>query len=126
MRQVQFAVILHDSAWRLLVNGKRMGRFSARDAALGCACEMARLTRADGLGVEVLVQDAYGEVTTLPRATRRAPTSALPARAEADARGRRTPMLRPAGSTIAWYGVSPARLAGRGVVAEATDDEEAA
>ena len=82
MGQVQFAVILQNSAWRLLVNGKAMGRFSARDAALSCACEMARLTRADGLAVEVLAQDPYGEVTAFPRAIRRASAALFAANPE--------------------------------------------
>jgi hypothetical protein len=59
---VRLAVIAMDGAWRLFMDGERVGRFQAHKDAVGCALEMAREMRGTGLQVEVLDQDRFGEL----------------------------------------------------------------
>lgn len=65
-RAIQLAVITMDGSWRLLMDGQTVGRFSRQSDALGCATDIAGQTRREGRPVEVLLQDAFGEVQSLP------------------------------------------------------------
>jgi hypothetical protein len=59
---VRLAVIEMDGAWRLFMDGERVGRFPVHKDAVGCAMDMAREMRGTGLQVEVLDQDRFGEL----------------------------------------------------------------
>lgn len=52
-----------DGAWRLFMDGERVGRFGARRDALGCVHDMAGEMRAAGMEVEVLAQSEAGDLT---------------------------------------------------------------
>jgi len=64
-RAVQLAIVQFEDAWRILLNGQKVGRFRRHADAVQCALEIAMETRRDGHPVEVLAQDAFGEVTVL-------------------------------------------------------------
>ena len=71
---VRLAVIEMDGAWRLFMDGERVGRFGVHKDAVGCALDMAREMRGTGLQVEVLDQDRFGELSLTEGASvRRAP-----------------------------------------------------
>jgi hypothetical protein len=59
------AVIQIAGSWRLLLNGERIGGFHEQAEAVNCAASLAKSSRADGVHVEVLVQDVCGEVSRL-------------------------------------------------------------
>ena len=69
LRSVQMAVVEMEGAWRIFVDGQKVGRFSRHADALQCALEIAAETRRGGLPVEVLSQTAFGEVTVVPGLT---------------------------------------------------------
>jgi hypothetical protein len=60
---IRLAVIETESVWRLYMNAERIGRFTSRRDALRCALDVAHETRRDGVLVEVLAQDRFGELT---------------------------------------------------------------
>ncbi|MBW3559010.1 MAG: hypothetical protein KY449_04460 [Proteobacteria bacterium] len=59
---VRLAVIEMDRAWRLFMDGERVGRFGAQRDALNCVLDMAREMRGAGMTVEVLAQNQHGEL----------------------------------------------------------------
>jgi hypothetical protein len=59
---VRLAVVEHEGAWRVLLDGERFGRFPDRDNACACATELSRAVRNEGREVELLLQDRFGEV----------------------------------------------------------------
>ena len=59
---VRLAVIEMEGAWRLFMDGERVGRFGARKDALNCVLDMAREMRGAGMDVEVLAEDQHGEL----------------------------------------------------------------
>lgn len=59
---VRLAVIEMDGAWRLFMDGERVGRFGARKDAMNCVLDMAREMRGAGMEVEVLAHNEYGEL----------------------------------------------------------------
>ena len=68
---VRLAVVEMDGAWRLIMDGQRVGRFRAEREALACAQDMAREMRSVDLEVEVLAQDRFGEIALAEELTSR-------------------------------------------------------
>lgn len=66
MMKVQLSVLRIEDSWRLLLDGQGLGRFHVRSAAVNCASEIARFSRAEGVEVELLAQTDFGELVTLP------------------------------------------------------------
>ena len=58
----RLAVIEMDGAWRLFMDGERVGRFGSQKDALNCVLDMAREMRSAGMQVEVLAQNESGEL----------------------------------------------------------------
>lgn len=69
-RAVRLAVIEMEGAWRLFLNGEAIGRFQQRRDAVGCALDVAGMTRSEGAEVEVLAHDRFGELRTLGERSR--------------------------------------------------------
>ena len=63
-RPLQLVVIEFEGAWRILLNGEKVGRFSRREDAVECALEIAQEARGEGHAVELLSQDVFGEIHT--------------------------------------------------------------
>ncbi len=68
---LQLAVVEIAGAWRVLLDGERIGGFAEQAEAVNCAADAARTAQSAGLPVEVLVQDVCGEVTQMPLGGRR-------------------------------------------------------
>ena len=66
MTRLQFAVVEIAGSWRILMNGERIGGFAEQAEALQCATDAAASAKANGVEVEVLLQDFCGEVQRLP------------------------------------------------------------
>lgn len=66
MSKMQLSVFQVEGSWRLLLDGQGLGRFTRRSAAVSCASEIARLSKADGVQVELLAQTEFGELVALP------------------------------------------------------------
>lgn len=64
-RAIRLAVVEVEGSWRILVDGRRLGRFHLQANAVQCALEIAGETRRDGWPVEVLTQQAFGELSVL-------------------------------------------------------------
>lgn len=60
---VRLAVVKLDGAWRLFMDGERVGRFGQERDALACVHDMAGEMRGSGMQVEVLTQVEGGEPT---------------------------------------------------------------
>jgi hypothetical protein len=58
----RIAVVKLEGAWRLVLNGERVGRFARRRDAMDCALDVARETRQGGSEVELLAEDRSGEL----------------------------------------------------------------
>ena len=48
------------------MDGERIGGFLEQAEAVNCAADAARCARADGMNVQVLIQDVRGEVREMP------------------------------------------------------------
>lgn len=66
MARLQLSVLQMEDSWRLLMDGRRIGRFPLRSSALDCAAEIARFSRAEGVEVEFLAQTDVGELVNVP------------------------------------------------------------
>ncbi len=73
----QFAIIRFPEGWRILLDGKKRGRFNFQVDATEAALRLADEFRRAGRSVEILVQDMFGELVrlTLPELTPRAQTA---------------------------------------------------
>jgi hypothetical protein len=60
---LKLAVIWSDGRWTLLAPKARYNRYASRQSALAAAQRLARLARAQGRSVEILLQDAGGELS---------------------------------------------------------------
>jgi hypothetical protein len=64
IRAMQIAVVAEGRGWRLLIDQHSAGRFERRQDALMCAVKITRLSKDEGIPVELLVHDPFGELTT--------------------------------------------------------------
>lgn len=64
-RALQLAIVTTNGSWKIYMDGVGVGRFERRADATRCALDIAGHTRMEGYPVEVLLQDAFGEVRTL-------------------------------------------------------------
>ncbi len=60
---VHLAVVQMDHDWRIFLNDQKVGRFTHQADAVQCALDIAREGRREGLAVEVLTQNRFGEVS---------------------------------------------------------------
>jgi hypothetical protein len=59
-----YAVIFRAEAWRLLRGESEIASFSRPDLAADAARHLAQTLSASGFGVELVVQDSFGELRT--------------------------------------------------------------
>jgi hypothetical protein len=66
MCHFQYAVIAFDDGWRVLVNGRRLSRFSSQSCALQAAIDLAVQAQAMECDVELLLHDRRGALAAFP------------------------------------------------------------
>ena len=62
MSRLIYAIIRADGCWRIVCERRRIGRYATCDQAAAAALKLAREAVASHHDVEVLVQDAAGEL----------------------------------------------------------------